>query len=125
MYFDTVARDDDWVLGAADWRHGMMRSRDLARIGISRTQVRRLVDKGLLAPVRPGVVLLGGGTPSDWQHAVAAWMMAGPEAALSHSTAARAHLLRLRRLVRANRHIDSPFSSSGGTRVFDPPGPVG
>jgi len=84
-------RDDDRVLGAADRLHGLIRSRDLARLGVGRPQARRLVDKGLLTPVRRGVVLLGGGAPSDWQRAVAAWMVAGPEAALSHSTAARTH----------------------------------
>ena len=71
--------------------HGMAKTRDLTRLGIGRTEAARLIGKGLLTPVRPGVVLLGGGTPSDWQRTVAAWIVAGPEAALSHSTAARVH----------------------------------
>ncbi|HMC39464.1 MAG TPA: type IV toxin-antitoxin system AbiEi family antitoxin domain-containing protein [Acidimicrobiales bacterium] len=77
----------------ADDQHRLLRVRDLARFGVTPAAGRRLVEDGWLAPVRPGVVLVGGGAPTDWQRAVAAWLAAGPDAALSHWTAARIHRL--------------------------------
>lgn len=70
-----------------------MPSRRLALFGVAGRKRRQLTDEGWLVPVIRGVVLVGGGRPTDWQRAVAYWLVAGPGAALSHATAARIHRL--------------------------------
>lgn len=73
--------------------HGLVRSSRLPAAGLTRFICRRLFADGWLVEVRKGVILVGGGTPSEWQRAVATWMAAGSGAAMSHATAARVHRL--------------------------------
>lgn len=78
---------------AATRRHHLVLARELPAFGITRARIRRLRAEGWLVPVRSGVLLVGGGAPSEWQRAVAALAVAGPTAVLSHGTAARVHRL--------------------------------
>ncbi len=73
--------------------HRLLPTRTLGRLGLSSAAQRRWRAEGWLTDVRAGVVLVGGGTPTRWQHAVAALLAAGDDAALSHWTAARIHRL--------------------------------
>jgi hypothetical protein len=68
-------------------------SSDLSALGLGRGAVARLRQEGWLAGIRHGAALVGGGPASDWQRAVAAVLVAGPSAALSHWTAAKLHRL--------------------------------
>jgi hypothetical protein len=95
---------------AADAHGGLLLSSRLAEFGVTPRRRRRLMADGWLTEVRRGVVLVGGGEPSSWHLAAAAWLLAGPTAALSHSTAARVH-----RLVCA-----TPMTRSGSVELSIP-----
>jgi very-short-patch-repair endonuclease len=72
-------------------QHRVVLSSALPGLGIATGVERRLRAEGWLTVVQPGAVLVGGGTASEWQRVVAAWLLAGPGAIVSHSTAARIH----------------------------------
>lgn len=78
---------------AADQQHGLVLRRRLRELGVGRRRAYQLVADGWLREVLPGVLLVGGAQPSDWQTAVAATLLAGPGSAISHFTAARVHRL--------------------------------
>lgn len=67
--------------------------RELAALGLGRGEIARLRRQGWLTQIRYGASLVGGGPASEWQCAVAAVLVAGPSAALSHWTAAKVHRL--------------------------------
>lgn len=77
--------------GAGALAGQLVLARDLPALGLTRRRVERLSREGWLREVRRGVLLVGGGRPSEWQEVVAAAMVAGPCGAVSHSTAARIH----------------------------------
>jgi hypothetical protein len=83
--------DELWA--AAERQHGMVLRRELGGLGVSRGRARRLVADGWLRQVLPGVLSFGGATPTEWQKAVAATLLAGSGSAMSHSSAARVHRL--------------------------------
>jgi very-short-patch-repair endonuclease len=83
--------DFDALRQAAEGQHRLLLTRRLAGLGLASGQVHRLRQEGWLSDVRPGVVLVGGGEPTEWQRVVAVSLLAGPNAAISHRTAARIH----------------------------------
>jgi len=68
-------------------QHGLVTSRQLAGVGYNPHRTQRLVESGVLVPVRRGVYRLWGATPSWRMSAMAAILAAGPEAVLSHRSA--------------------------------------
>lgn len=78
------------MLRLADRQHGVVLSSQLRSEGISHEVLRRLAGQGWLVPVRRGAWAVGR-SPTPWQQVVAAGLLAGPSAALSHTTAARIH----------------------------------
>jgi very-short-patch-repair endonuclease len=67
--------------------------RQLRDLGIDHRRQRRLVTAGWLTEALPGAHVLGREGVGDWQRAVAASLLGGPDAVLSHTTAARVHKL--------------------------------
>ena len=78
------------VLRLADRQHGVVLSSQLRAGGVSDQTVRTLAGKGWLVAVRRGAWVVGR-PPTSWQQVVAVGLLAGPSAALSHTTAARIH----------------------------------
>jgi hypothetical protein len=67
--------------------------RQLNRLGFTTRLIDRRVTRGWLTPVLPGAYLVGPGPSRPWHRVVAASLLAGPEAVVSHWTAARVHQL--------------------------------
>lgn len=61
--------------------------------GMSRRTAAQLVQQGWLRRLLRGTYLLGGGEPTAWQQAVAAWVATGSTGAISHWSAAGVHRL--------------------------------
>ncbi len=79
------------ALTLAARQHGVITLAQLVERGVTRQQLRTAIRRGLLVPVAPRVYAVGGSPPT-----VARWQMAGllclgPDAVLSHETAARLH----------------------------------
>lgn len=80
-HFDVVAT-------AARRQHGVVSMAQLSGGGLSRRQVRTLIDGGILARAAPGV-LVATSTPDTWQRRLlVAVLAAGPSAVASHRSAA-------------------------------------
>jgi very-short-patch-repair endonuclease len=79
------------LIAVASGQHGVVTARQVSEAGLSSKSARTLRSQGWLNAIRPGAYLLGSHAPSDWQMAVAAALVAGPGAVLSHMTAARVH----------------------------------
>lgn len=78
------------IQAIASSQHGVVLSAQNRAAGFSRRSELRLERDGWLVPVRAGAFSVGA-VPSPWQEAVAVLLIAGPGAALSHTTAARIH----------------------------------
>jgi very-short-patch-repair endonuclease len=74
-------------------QHGVVLTSDLRGLGISRVELRTLKRQGWLVELQRGAYLLGGAPPSAWQQLVAAWLLGGPSAVVSHASAGRIHHL--------------------------------
>jgi very-short-patch-repair endonuclease len=74
-------------------QHGLLTRAQLAELGISESAVGRLVERGILRRIRPGVYRLLGSRPSRQQDIVAAQLWAGRDAFASHRTAAEIYSL--------------------------------
>ncbi|HWE57923.1 MAG TPA: hypothetical protein VG435_20640 [Acidimicrobiales bacterium] len=81
------------VHSLADQQNGLVTVTQLRSAGVTWKHQARLIADLLVVAVRPGVIKVGPGPASSWQAAAAAVMSAGSGAALSHSSAARAHHL--------------------------------
>jgi very-short-patch-repair endonuclease len=68
-------------------QNGLVTSRQLTALGYNPRRTQRLVESGVLAPVRRGVYRLWGATPSWRMSAMAAVLAAGLGAVLSHRSA--------------------------------------
>jgi len=68
-------------------QNGLVTSRQLAALGYKPRRTQRLVESGVLVPVRRGVYRLWGATPSWRLYAMAAVLAAGIGAVLSHRSA--------------------------------------
>ena len=94
--------------GVARRQHGLITFDQILAAGVSRSQLRRLVDSGGLIPVRRGVYRHNG-APVTWlQSVLAAVLAGGGGAAASHATAAAIWDLRVGRLDDSELHITSP-----------------
>lgn len=78
------------VLDLAEYQHGVVLTRQLRERGVTEAALSRLASSQLLVPIRRGA-WCAGRRPSEWQKTVAVGLLAGPDAALSHGTAARIH----------------------------------
>jgi hypothetical protein len=74
-------------------QHGIVTAGDVARSGISRGSLHRLVVGGYLTPRFPGVYAINGAPDSREARWYAAQVCGGPVAAISHRTAATVHAL--------------------------------
>ncbi|MDA8044120.1 MAG: hypothetical protein M0Z30_02610 [Actinomycetota bacterium] len=81
------------VIAAAAVHQGVILSSALPALGVSAARARRLRAEGWLVPIKPGVLLVGGGIPTEWHQVVGGWLRAGPDGVVSHDTAARIHKL--------------------------------
>jgi hypothetical protein len=79
------------ALAVAERQRGVITGIQLRLIGFSGAGIRMLVLAGWLRPIRAGAYAIFGRPASGWEAAVAVGLLAGPEAALSHSTAAAIH----------------------------------
>lgn len=77
--------------GIGSTQHGLATRRQLHGDGISYDTIRRRVDAGIWSERLPGVIDLGTHEATWWQSAQALLLAAGPEAVLSHETAAFLH----------------------------------
>lgn len=73
-------------------QHGVVTTEQLQRAGFGRTQLTRRVEGGWLVRLHVGVYQLGV-FPGPWGPELAALLACGPEAVLSHWTAARIYVL--------------------------------
>lgn len=69
-------------------QHGAVARRQLIALGISRHAIDRLIERGWLRVVHRGVYAIGHGSLTRKGHWMAAVLAAGPDAALSHRSAA-------------------------------------
>jgi very-short-patch-repair endonuclease len=75
-----------WAL--VERQHGVVAHGQLVELGLSRSSIRWRVTSGRLHPVRRGVYAVGRPELSPYGHWMAAVLACGPEAALSHGSAA-------------------------------------
>ncbi len=69
-------------------QHGCIAFSQLAEVGVSESQWRRLQHQGALLPLRRGVAALAGAAPTSLQTIMAAVLVAGPDVLVSHTSAA-------------------------------------
>jgi putative AbiEi antitoxin of type IV toxin-antitoxin system len=79
-------------LGAlASGQHQLFTVQQAAALGVSETMLWAAAKRGWIHPFRHGVYVMASAGPSRWRPVVAAALSAGPNAAVSHITAAMAH----------------------------------
>ena len=78
------------LLALAETQRGLVTWSQLVA-GITSKLLARLLAEGWLRRVRTGVYAVAGRRPSRWEDAVAVGLLAGPNSALSHGTAAAVH----------------------------------
>lgn len=72
-------------------QRGLFSVAQAAQFGVPRVQLCRAVSTGLLRRSRRGVYAMSGTPPSRWEPVLAAALVAGPGAVISHSSAAAIH----------------------------------
>lgn len=77
----------------AESQKGLFSAAQAAELSVSYTELSRAVAQGKLRRPRRGVYAFRGSRPSRWEPVVAAALYLGPEAVVSHSTAASVHRL--------------------------------
>ena len=97
-YIRALARLD----GLASRLHGLLASRHLRHVGLTRHGVATAVARGLLVPERDDVYACAGAPTSTLRPIMAAALAAGPGAWASHSTAALLWDLELPRAARSS-----------------------
>lgn len=80
---------DTPIVAMADRQHGVVARRQLVALGYSTGAIHRRVRRGFLCPVHRGVYAVGRTTPGRWGRWMAAVLACGPEAVLSHRSAAQ------------------------------------
>lgn len=75
----------------AEGQRGLFSAAQAADVGISHAYLSRATAEGYFRRVRQGVYAVAGAPPSRWEPVLAAALRAGPEAVISHSTAASIH----------------------------------
>lgn len=83
-------RTDHWaaITARAATQHGMVSTAQVRATGAGRQTLQRAVARGLLVPVRRGVLCVAGSPPSVWQSLQGALLTAGPRVVASHDAAA-------------------------------------
>jgi Transcriptional regulator, AbiEi antitoxin len=81
----------DQLLTLAATQHQLFTVQQAAAIGVSPAMVRSASDRGWVRRERQGVYVVAGAGPSRWRPVLAAAMAAGPDAVVSHGTAASIH----------------------------------
>lgn len=84
----SATHADVRILEIAAGQHGAVTRKQLRAAGLSRGAIEHRLAKGTLRPLHRGVYRTGPTTPT-YQAEAAALLFCGPEAALSHRTAAR------------------------------------
>jgi very-short-patch-repair endonuclease len=79
------------VAAVAERQRGVIVSPQLRDAGISPKAERKLAADGYLRIIRPGGYAMAGSPSSRWESAIAAALLCGPCAVLSHTTAAAIH----------------------------------
>jgi very-short-patch-repair endonuclease len=79
------------VVAVAERQRGVIIRAQLRASGVSPRAERRLADSGYLRLIRPGAYAVGASSTSTWETAIAAALLCGPAAVISHSTAAAIH----------------------------------
>lgn len=82
---------DGYIALLAERQQGVVELKQIQWLGVTRKQVRGLLDRGQLVEILPRAYRLGAGTPSFAQTAMAATLLAGPGAVASHRAAANLH----------------------------------
>jgi very-short-patch-repair endonuclease len=72
---------------------GLITNRQADAIGMTPAMRRNAIARGWICRERRGVYVLAGQPPSAWRSIYAAVLAAGPEAAISHTSAARIHAI--------------------------------
>jgi very-short-patch-repair endonuclease len=72
-------------------QRGLFSAAQASTIGVSNRQLVRAQSSGALRRVRRGVYAMAGIDPSPWEQIVAAALAAGPDAVVSHASAAAVH----------------------------------
>jgi Transcriptional regulator, AbiEi antitoxin len=76
---------------AAASQHGLFTRAQAAGLGLTRETLAAAVERGWLRRVRRGVYAFNGVLPSRWECIMAAALAAGPDAVISHRSAAMIH----------------------------------
>jgi predicted transcriptional regulator of viral defense system len=72
-------------------QHGLFSVTQAKQIGVSNAQLLRAEAAGQLRRVRRGVYATAGVPPTRWEQIIGAALAAGPEAIVSHASAAAVH----------------------------------
>ena len=83
----------DRLLALAATQDSLVTVRQAASLDITPTMLRGALDRGWIDRQRRGVLVVAGARPSRWRPVVAAALAAGPNAVVSHTTAAELHAI--------------------------------
>jgi very-short-patch-repair endonuclease len=81
------------LVALADCQSGLVTRTQLTELSLSQSAIGRLISRGVLRGIRPGVYRVLGAGPSREQDIVAATLWAGEDAFASHRTGAEIHSL--------------------------------
>jgi Transcriptional regulator, AbiEi antitoxin len=79
------------LLAIARSQHGLIALRQAVALGVTKDAVDVAIARGWLRRVRRGVYAVSGAPPSRWEAVMAAALAAGPDAVVSHRSAATIH----------------------------------
>jgi Transcriptional regulator, AbiEi antitoxin len=108
----------DGLHALASTQHGLFTLGQAAALGISERAVRHAIGRGWVRPVRRAIYAVAGRPPSPWEKTMAAALAAGPNAVVSHASAAAVH--RFPGIASGRPEITCPESSRlalSGVRV--------
>jgi hypothetical protein len=104
--------------GVLRTQDGLVTVQQLAAHGFDRHAVYERTRRGHWRRALPGVLLTQSGTPTRRQLVIAAWLWAGPEAAIDGASACAWYGLRPEGLRLDKVHVASPLSSGLRSRDF-------
>jgi very-short-patch-repair endonuclease len=109
-------RDDDRVLAElAGRQHGVISRQQLVAAGVGKTAISQRMQAGRLHRLHAGVYAVGHRVLSPQARLMAAVLASGPEALLSHRSAAA--LLDLRGYLSGSIHVTVPRKSTSSKRI--------
>ena len=83
---DQKASSELWRL--AELQHGVLARSQLIEFGMTTHAIKHRIERGRLHPIRRGVYAVGRSTTTEYGRWMAAVLSCGPEAQLSHESAA-------------------------------------